>query len=385
VEYLAGKRGENIKTLLLSGGALRREPSVVQVSNGVGGSMKVLLANASLTKLLSAGRSSAGGTFATRQDFLAQTALAAQLGTPVIVAPPRRWDPATGLATHLLTETATAPWLTAASLSSLAASNHIPSVQYADLSSRSRISTKELGKLTRLDNRKSQLDDIAANPNENLSIAVATVESSAWQGKSTHSALRLLAFVKGKISEQEHGVQIFAEPRVTLGGLKGSVPVSIDNRLGYAVTVRLHVDSQASSVKVTASPPGALTVQAYHALTVKLTVQATQVGTTAISMRLETNSKHPTPLPFAQPKTMTVEATQVGVLGVIIGAAALGVFLIAYTARTVRRGRPASDADDPVEPGPAADQDGDHSAEPAEPDTVMAERTELGTAGAPGP
>ena len=62
-----------------------------------------------------------------------------------------------------------------------------------------------------------------------------------------------------------------------------------------------------------------------------------------------------------------------------------GVFLIAYTVRAVRRGRPAGGADHPVDHGPAADQGLDRSAELAEPDTVMAERTEQGTAGAPGP
>jgi len=80
---------------------------------------------------------------------------------------------------------------------------------------------------------------------------------------------------------------------------------------------------------------------------------------------------------------MTVEATQVGVLGVIICAAALGVFLIAYTVRAVRRGRPAGGADHSVDHSPAAGQGRDQSAEPAEPDTVMAERTEHGAAGAP--
>ena len=39
---------------------------------------------------------------------------------------------------------------------------------------------------------------------------------------------------------------------------------------------------------------------------------------------------------------MTIQATQVGVLGMIICAAALGVSLIASAARAVRRGRPGT-------------------------------------------
>jgi hypothetical protein len=382
-EFLANV--EKIQTLLLSSGALHHQQStVVRVANGSGGYTNLLLANASLTNLLAARRSGAGGGFATAQDFLAQTALAAQQqGGPIIVAPPRRWDPAGGLATELLTDTAWAPWLSPVSLTSLAAGRRIPTVRPTDLArSPSPIGTQELHKLTRLDHKASQLENLAAKPADSLPLAVATVESSAWQGRSTRTALRMLAFVKTEISRQEHGVRIFAEPRVTLGGLKGSVPVSIDNRLGYAVKVRLHVESVASSVKV-APVPGVLTVPAHQALTVRLHVQATQVGSTKVTMTLQ--SQYSVDLQPAESWSMTVEATQVGVLFVIVCAAAVGVFLIAYTARAVRRGRPADGAGHPVDDDPAADQGSDQSAEPAEPDTVMAERIEQGTAGAPGP
>jgi hypothetical protein len=391
VEFLAPQ--EHIRTLLLSSTALRRATSstVVRVANGTGlagssGYMTVLLANASLTNLLAARRSGADSPFSTAQDFLAQTALAAQdPGSPIIVAPPQRWDPPAGLARDLLAETASAPWLSPVSLTSLAAGPRIPTLSDNDLvQSPAMMSKQELGKLTRLDYKANELKAIAATPDNNLSLAVATVESSAWQGRSTRTALRMLAFVKSEIFRQEHDVQIFAEPRVTLGGLRGSVPVSIDNRLGYAVKVRLDVHSQSPGVNITAFPGNVVTIPPHSALTVKLHVQATKVGSMTITMSLENKNSQPL-LPGEVPEQMTVEATQVGVLGVIICAAALGVFLIAYTARAVRRGRPAGDADQPVDHGLAADQGGDQSAEPAEPDTVMPERTELGTASAPGP
>ena len=386
VEFLASK--EKVKTLLLGSSALRKAPStVVRVANGTGlaGSsnyMTVMLANSSLTSLLAVRHS--GSAFSTAQDFLAQTALAAQQkDSPIIVAPPRRWDPPAGLAADLLADTASAPWLSPVSLTSLAAGQHIPTVAENHLvKSPASISRQELGKLKRLDSRKSQLEAIVASPDNGLSLAVATVESSAWQGRSTRTALRMLAFVRRVIGRQEREVQILAEPRVTMGGLKGSVPVSIDNRLGLPVEVKLEVQSQSPGVKVTAVPGPDVTIAAHSALTVKLHVQATQEGSTTITMRLE--NKDSQPLLTAKVKSMTVEATQVGVLGVIICAAALGVFLIAYTARAVRRGRPAGGADHPVGQGVAADQGSDNSAEPPEPDTVMAERTAHGTAGAPG-
>jgi Family of unknown function (DUF6049) len=396
VETLANQ--EDVGTLLLSTSALPTvQSTVVRSADGGGGNMTVLLANEQLTRLLAAGGRTTGSAFATEQDFLAQTALAAQQGrpgAPLIVAPPHRWDPAPGLTIELLAETASAPWLSPVSLTSLTAGTHIPHVRhYAFTNSPAPIGKKELHRLAGVDHGINQLKKIAAKPNVNLPLGVATIESSAWRSRSGRTARRMLAAtVLSKIHQQERSVQILASPRVTLGGLKGSVPVSIDNRLGYPVKVQLQVESQAPGVKITAVPPGVVTVPAHNALTVHLHVQATQVGSAKVTMSLLDKDGQPLRLVPATTRpysgfsaSMTVEATQVGVLGVIIFAAALGIFLIAYAARAARRGHPPGAADGPADPGPAADQSGDHSTEPAEPDTVMAERTELGTAGAPGP
>jgi hypothetical protein len=375
---------DGIRTLLLSSSTLPGEQSTVfRTPASTGGYMTVLLADESLTQLLAAGGRTAASAFATAQAFLAQTALAAQkgAGTPVIVAPPRRFDPAPGLTADLLADTAWASWLSPVSLASLTAGTHPDVLSPAWATSAARFGKHELHRLSNVEYKIGQLQSMQANPDDYLSLAVATAESSAWQGK-TRRALAILDTVNKQIANQEHDVQIFAEPRVTLGGLKGIVPVSIDNRLGYKVRVRLNLQySQATGVKITAGVGSLITVPAHTAQTVKLHVQATKVGSTTVTMSLLNSSGGPLPV---QPQSMTIQATQVGVLGVIICAAALGVFLIAYAARAVRRGRPAGAADQPADPGPAADQGGDHSTEPAEPDTVMAERTELGTAGAPG-
>ena len=99
---------------------------------------------------------------------------------------------------------------------------------------------------------------------------------------------------------------------------------------------------------------------------------------------------------------MTVQATEVGVLGMIIFACALGVFLIASAVRAVHRGRPAPagpGAQQGAEPGGmSSDQvgnkvpDGERAPSDAleggemagEPATVVPEHSELGAAGPPG-
>jgi len=385
VENLAAQ--DDIGTLVVSSSAMPAETAtVLQKANGSGGYMNVLRASDTLSRLLADG-SKPGSAFATAQLFLAETALSAEQdpGAPIIVAPPHRWDPASGLTAHLLAETASAPWLSPASLTSLTAAKHIPRVRSVNdwAPFRSGISKRELRRISAVSGDISTLLSMAANKNNDLLLAISTVESSAWQGKSRSTALALLRTVTSSITQQEQDVQILAEPRVTLGGLKGSVPVSIDNRLNYPVQVKLVLSfSKATGMKISASPGEPINVPAHTAVTVKLHVQATEVGSTTITMNLQNGSGAQLP---AQSISMTVEATQVGVLGVIICAAALGVFLIAYAARAARRARPAAGPGEPGGPGPGADQGGDHSIKPAEPDTVMAERTELGTAGAPGP
>jgi hypothetical protein len=188
--------------------------------------------------------------------------------------------------------------------------------------------------------------------------------------------------VTRRVVAEQQGVRIIAEKRITLGGLKGSVPVSIDNRLGYPVKVQLQLQyDQASGVKIAADPQGLITVPAYQTQTIRLRVHAESVGSTTVTMLLATRDGDPVTVPLR----MTIQATQVGVLGMIIFAAALGVFLIASAVRAVRRERPGIGADRPASDAPAGNHDRAGRADPAEADTVNAERSELGAVGKPGP
>jgi hypothetical protein len=242
-----------------------------------------------------------------------------------------------------------------------------------------------LRQLRVLNREIAELQSIRAKPDPGLYLAVSAAESSAWQGASKGTARRMLETLADRIAAEQSSVQIVAEPRITLGGLKGSVPVSIENRLGYAVKVQLKVEfSQATGIKITGDPSGLVTVPAHMTQTVRLRVQATEVGSTTVTMRLANQDGQP--LAAALARRMTIQATQVGVLGMIIFAAALGVFLIASAARAVRRGRPPTGTDQEGSAEPSDDHDDERGADHAEPDTVMAERTQLGAAsGTPGP
>ncbi len=253
---------DGVRTVVVSSSALPTAPSsVLQTVNGGGGYIDLLLASNSLTQLLGSAGSTSGATFATAQKFLAETALLAGQGSsqPLVVAPPRRWDPPAGLAADLLAATARTPWLSPVSLAALTSARHIQNWPAADLPAGSTghgpASRAELRELRALNREIGALESIRAKPNADLYLPVSAVESSAWHGTSRATATAMLRTLANRITAEQKAVQIVAELRITLGGLKGLVPVSVENRLGYAVKVKLKLQfSQASGIKITARP-----------------------------------------------------------------------------------------------------------------------------------
>jgi hypothetical protein len=382
---LAGKDG--IGTLLAGSSAFPGATSTVgRALNGIGRYVNVLLADDSLTTLLGSAGTGPGSAFATAQQFLAETALLAQQNPsgPIIVAPPQRWQPPPGLASALLSDTALAPWLTPATLTSLTGSAHLPTVQLP--ASAPALSPLEQQQFSALDADVSRQLALRAgpNPNPNLSLAVSTVESSAYSGRFRETALGMAEALASRMAGQEQQVHIIADNRITLGGTRGSVPVSIDNQLPFPVRVSLQLSySQADGVKVSASPPGLRTVPAHTAETIRLRITAAQTGSTTVTMTLLNQANQP----LASPQVRTtVQTTQVGLLGMIIFGAALGVFLLASAARAIRRGR--SSRRPPDEGHPTEPNEGDtpgHSTEEAGPDTVVTGHGGPGPARSPRP
>src|SRR5215468_1491158 len=95
---------------------------------GIGKSQHILLADHTITALLGSkpavsGRP--GDIFGTSQRYLAETAMIASERPnhvrPIMIAPPRRWDPPRQLASDLLADTVSAPWLRPSTVSQLAA------------------------------------------------------------------------------------------------------------------------------------------------------------------------------------------------------------------------------------------------------------------------
>ena len=378
------------------GSSLSWTPSAQTTTpDGEGPDLHVLLADHTLTTILGSASSAArspGTAFSVRQYYLAETAMIAaeapSLARSIVVAPPSRWAPPATLARALLAETVSAPWLHPVGISQLAAAKSAPGQVSHRLAVpakalRARLRRSFLRRVRQLDQRVQLLQSILVRPSPDLGYAIAAAESAAWRGgaAAARPATQLLNTLSSYVSAQETGLSLVTPGRVTLGGLRGSVPVSISNHLSYPVLVRLQVSAPRNGSLSVRSQPGVVKVAAGTVVTLKLAVSTAAVGST--TLRLSLLSPAGQPLNSA-PVTMTVQATHYGTLALVIIAAALGVFMLTSATRAIRRGRGAAAAPQPADgPAPDGEAGSDLAAAPGQP--PKADNVESGRAEARGP
>jgi hypothetical protein len=350
LENLAASDG--INTVVLDSSTMPPSPAQdytpsaqTTTSDGVGTPLKVLLSDDTITQIIGSANSpsdSRATAFSVEQRYLAETAMIAaeqpSLARSVVVAPPRSWDPPAGLASDLLDETANAPWLRPVSLGQLAAVKN-PSGQVSRQAprahSRAELSKSLLSEARQLDQQARLLMSVEQNADPELGNAAAAVESSAWRGGGSagRQGAALAQQISAYLTGQEAKLTIIGVSRVTLGGMKGTVAVSISNGLNYAVNVKLQADP--SSGITVAGPPHAVVVPPGQQEIVKIAVTATTVGSTTLRLRLLT----PQGAPFPAQTSMTVQATHYGTLALAIIAGALAVFVLTAATRAFRRAR----------------------------------------------
>ena len=228
--------------------------------------MNVLLSDNTLTGVLRAGDTASGtlpksSEFAVQQRFLAETAMIAAEAPDsertIVVAPPYDWSPSEALASDLLGETATAPWLTPTPLTSLSAADtehavprHSPPASQAspgELSGAYLSQVRAIG--DRLGAYKSMLYKPAASYTRSLDEALLATESAAWRGSGKPGGVALARGLSGYITTANKKVKIISSDQVPMGGSSGQVPVSIQNGLHQAIQVRV-----VASVVNTAGP-----------------------------------------------------------------------------------------------------------------------------------
>ncbi len=344
-----------ISTVVLDSATMPPSPSqtftpsaVTTTPSGVGPRMHVLLADDTITQVLgTANRHTAppSSSFAVAQRFLAETAMIAaerpSVARSVVVAPPRHWDPPPGLAGQLLAETVSAPWIRPESLPGLAAADSGAGQvhrQLLQMTSKNELRGTLLHKIRQLDRGAALLQSIRVRKDQGLSTAIMAAESSQWRGGGARArrARELVRRISSYLSRQQSSVVIIGPDRVTLGGLSGTLPVSVSNGLRYPVRVRLAVTVPGDKRITVSAPPPVIKLKAGAERTLKLHVRAATVGSTTIRLSLLTPDGAPLP---GRPVELTVQATHFGTLALVIIGAALGVFVLTSIRRALTRGR----------------------------------------------
>jgi hypothetical protein len=371
--------------------------AITSALDGVDGRLNVALADATLSQVLASGPTVAqarggpgqGGpgqaatgasTFGTEQLFLAQTAMivAEAPATPrsVVITPPRQWNPSLALATALLQESDTAPWLRPASLADLitakSRAGQVPRVPPpVEKFAPRELHRSLLRKVKGLERSiRLQASMLGLPGSSYLAGTVAAVESSAWRGDPAR-AKALLASVSAYLATQERQVRIIDTGQDTLTGKSGPVPVSINNRLGRPVTVLLQV--RAPSGRMTVRPSETtVTIGPHQQRTVVIKVRSAVAGSTVLRLNLAAPNGAPLPGTDAQ---LTVDATHFGATAMIIVAIAIAVFVVTAIARAIRRGGASGAFLSPHKsPDPGQDANGaEPTGSPGETDTVVSE------------
>lgn len=358
---LGGSGHGGIHTVVLDsstmppGNALYYTPdAVTQVHTGVGAAVRVLLADHTITSVLAGGSAGPGSATAVSQRFLAETAMIAaeapNLPRSIVVAPPRRWDPGFALAAQLLRDTASAPWLAPQYLNKLKpAAPPPPGVPTADrmplrptMVSHSELSPRYLRGVADVGEDARLLESIINPPAPDYRQAVARLESSAWRGNGQATGQSLLHQSSAYLDSLQHMVGIIPSSEVTLGGHRGAVPVSIENKLPRGVRVRLKATvptsrsvSAATRLSVAATQDKIIAIGPGMKETVRLQVRAQAVGVSEVQLRLLTPQGVQIP---GSGKTLRVRSTAFGTFALVIIAVALGVLVLTSAARVIRRG-----------------------------------------------
>jgi hypothetical protein len=346
--------------------------AVATTPTAAGTTMKVLLADQTLTGILGSATATPGSSFAVSQRFLAETAMivaeAPSLARSVVIAPPREWAPSAALASQLLSESETvnAPWLAPTTLAGLAGSSGTASQVTRQQPPDVQVGSQELGwdylkQVSALDATVRLYESILYQPTPAylslLNAGVAATESSAWRGSraARQQGMNMLGRVASYISAENRKVQIYrSSAGVTLAGSSGQVPVSIANGLPQSIQVRLQATAPADGRLTVTGYQGLIKVYPGQTVTVRLPVRSGAVGDTTIQLRLL--SKDGTALPDA-PVSLSVRSTQFGTALLVMIFAALGVLVLASIARAIRRGlrdeQPAPDQQGKEEERPA--------------------------------
>ncbi|HUR75837.1 MAG TPA: DUF6049 family protein [Sporichthya sp.] len=350
---LGALRRAGAKTVVLSSGALLlpRERTYTPTGrarvDAAGAPLEVLVADQALTQALTGDLTLPGAAALAAQRFLAETALITlerpNAARTVLVAPPRRWAPPVGWSGGLLDSVDRTPWVRTVKLSALS-STPVPaeyagaSLTYPQAAADAELASAQLARMQQASHSAAGLIRVLARPGSlepSYTGALFGMVSTAWRGNRAAGrdyALQVTGQIDGDIDQ----VQVLGRHLVTLSSTRGTIPVTVSNKLGQAIRVQPVLRPRVGS-RLTVTNPALLTIGAGRKTTVKVPAEASSNGITQVDVQL----LDATGEPFGDTTQLRVNVTSFGKVGLIVLIAAGSVLFGTAILRNIRRIRSA--------------------------------------------
>ena len=275
--------------------------------------------------------------------FLAETALITAerpcCTRAVLVAPPRRWDPAPELVDALLSATAELPWLRPSPLREL---RDAPPpdlarepLRYPPEAAAAELPTPYLQTATRVRGEAASLPEVMTDAAargrtaEALAQDVRQLYSSAYRDEPG-ARRRAVAAVRADLEQQRRSVRVIGGS-LTFGAREGPIPVTVANDLDTPVTVRLTLTPRVPRLLVEAPQP--VTVQPRRRAQVLVPAEAVANGAVSVDAQLMT----PGGEPYGRPAELRISVQQVGGLGLYVTLGSAGLLFVAAGLRLAGR------------------------------------------------
>jgi hypothetical protein len=318
----------------------------------------VLTVDSELSTLLTPNPADYPGDRIVEQRWLAETAMisaeAPSVSRTILVAPPRRADLHTAVASEAIRDSGRLPWLCGVSLASVASatdtcpdevrriSTDLPPVELEPPHPGDPILPADtLAQVRGLRAISTQFtDEVLAEPTSTdavgtagrLTRARARTESSAWRSDPSDGS-RVLKQLAADLTDLRGKVHLqVGDGTVTLTSSSGTISVNVVNELNQPVRVGVSLDAHNRARLSTKETPVTV-VPGLHATQINLKVTAQTSGQFPVTARLvDHNAK-----PFGKEVTLIVRSTQYGRVALAVTGIGAGVLLIAVGVRIARR------------------------------------------------
>jgi Family of unknown function (DUF6049) len=188
-----------------------------------------------------------------------------------------------------------------------------------------------------------------------LPVAQQRAESSAWAQRDAASSAEAAANARAlndQIDSIENGVQIVrpSSGSYTLGSESSKLPITVDNKLPYPVTIRISITTDVNGLPgFSAKDVGVQAVDSNQKRTLTVPTKTTRVGRIKVHAALLT----PNGVTLGDSVPLTLRSTFLGKIGVVItivaGVVLVLALLIRAGRRLRRRRRPAPPPDAAIE------------------------------------